>query len=432
MIIDAIEISPHVLAVVTQATETTFESTIIQPRQLDDFKYVPWYDDDNLPNKILEYVGKNEVLSAGTQFNISAIYGSGIKVQRKISEGEYQDVTDEKVLQFMEDNDLDRYLLEQISDLTYFFNVFPEIILDKAGKNILLLNSKEATYSRWAMMNEKTGLIETHFYSAEFMNQRATKDNTDVTPVLNPNNPLMDLRIRMSKNKKDRRFIIPVNFPTPGKSYYQRPYWWSVFESGWYDISMLIPSFKRALMTNQMTIKYHIELHEKYFDTIYEQENIRDAAKQAERRKEELQHIRDYLSGSEKAGKAMVSYVKYSGDGKSINMMKINVLENKFKGGEYIEDSTEASNILSYAMGVHPAIIGAAPGKNSGSLSGTDKRELFTIKQAIVKPFRDMLLKPLYLIRNFNKWDRAIEFTIPDIHLTTLDKGTDAKPILNQ
>ena len=78
--------------------------------------------------------------------------------------------------------------------------------------------------------------------------------------------------------------------------------------------------------------------------------------------------------------------------------------------------------MMAYTLGVHPSLIGATPGKNSG-FSGTDKRELFIIKQALLKPIRDRLLRPLYLIKAINNWPKDIYFTIPNIELTTLDKN---------
>jgi len=433
MIIDSFTtLMQDVGAVVTQATKSTFEPENIQVIRLKETRgVVPWGEDNRLPDDIISYVGRNEILSANVQFNVAAIYGQGIKVFEN-QNGELVESTNPKVREFLENNDLNSYLLEQISDLVMFYNLFPEIILDKAGKNIVLLNSKEATYSRWETCNEKTGLIEHHLYSAEWVSGRYNEDNVTITPVLDMRNPLRDLRVRMTTKSRDMRFIVPIHFPTPGRTYYQRPYWWSVFESGWYDISMLIPAFKKALLTNQMAIKYHIQLHENYFDKIYETEKITDEVKKEERKKKELEDIRDYLKGAEKAGKTMVSKVMYSPDGKEIPMMKISVIDDKAKGGEYIEDSAEVSNILSYAMGVHPNLIGSSPGKNSGTLSGTDKRELFTIKQALIKPLRDMLLRPLNLIRDFNKWPENIVFAIPDIHLTTLDKGKDAEPVVTK
>ena len=125
----------------------------------------------------------------------------------------------------------------------------------------------------------------------------------------------------------------------------------------------------------------------------------------------------------------MVSFFKDSPDGKKRYKIEIVQIENKFKGGEYLEDSGEVSNMIAYTLGVHPSLIGASPGKTS-SMSGTDKRELFIIKQALLKPIRDRILRPLYLVKRINGWPEEIHFAIPNIELTTLDKnktGTETK-----
>ena len=97
------------------------------------------------------------------------------------------------------------------------------------------------------------------------------------------------------------------------------------------------------------------------------------------------------------------------------------------EGGEWNEDSEEVSNIVSFAMQTHSSLIGSTPGKNKGSFSGTDKRELFLMKQAMMKPYRDRLMRPLTVIKRFNGWDKDIVFNIPDIEFTSLDQNKSGK-----
>lgn len=54
-------------------------------------------------------------------------------------------------------------------------------------------------------------------------------------------------------------------------------------------------------------------------------------------------------------------------------------------------------------------------------------------KQAMMKPIRDLLLQPLRIVKEVNGWNPDIDFIIPNIMLTTLDRGTGAvKQIGNQ
>ena len=110
--------------------------------------------------------------------------------------------------------------------------------------------------------------------------------------------------------------------------------------------------------------------------------------------------------------------------------MKITAIDNNFKGGEYLDDSEEASNIMSYAMGVHPSLIGSSPGK-AKTINGTEARELFIIKQSLMKPIRDRILRPLYIIKAINGWDPTLKFVIPNIELTTLDKNTGSTKVIS-
>jgi len=84
---------------------------------------------------------------------------------------------------------------------------------------------------------------------------------------------------------------------------------------------------------------------------------------------------------------------------------------------------------MSYAMSVYTQLIGSTPGKTGGSLSGTDKREMYQIKSALMKPYRDRLLRPLQLIKKFNKWPENLVFTVPDYEFTTLDENKSGKQL---
>jgi hypothetical protein len=103
-------------------------------------------------------------------------------------------------------------------------------------------------------------------------------------------------------------------------------------------------------------------------------------------------------------------------------------LQMNIKGGEYLEDIEEVHNILCYGMGVQGSVVGSVPGKGS-NMSGTDKRELFAIKQALCKPLRDRLLKPFEIIRDYNGWSDKIEFVVEDMTFTTLDEEASGQKI---
>lgn len=404
---------------------------------------VPWGENNDLPAVTIQKIYKNPVVSSGIKFSVDTLYGDGIRYGRyEMKDGKkvFVEASDvDEINEFFENNDINGYHLQACSDMTIFFNVFVEIIFNRE-KKIVKVSSKEAAFSRFEVMNPKTARIEHHFYSAKWGSSTMKKDeDIDVTRVLDSNGPLRDLRIIMGDlpddegNKEDRmskekiyRFIIPVNYPTPGRPYYQKPYWFSIFESGWFDFACKIPEFKNALMDNQMQIKYHIELSDDYFPTIFRAEGITEPEAQKARIKKEYQDLNKFLNDHKNSGKSVISFVKYSPEGKELRRMKVTVIEDQMKDGKYIEDSEEASNVMSYGMNVHPSLIGSSPGK-SKTINGTEARELWIIKQSQMKPFRDRLLMPLYLIKAINGWPQDIHFAIPNMVLTTLDKGTGSE-----
>ncbi len=423
-------------------------STIATPVGLEtDIEFYNWGSDNNMPNKLIESAYKNNVVASNLDFNARIGYGDTIQVvlrsRNASNEIEYVPLMEseaQEVFDFLRDNNYTLLQQEMVHDLMLLNNSFVEFIMNKACTKILQVRHKEAAYSRLSMMND-SGRIEYHGYCSDWLN--ASSEKVIATPLLDYDNPIYDLKVKMGKkpdengktnNKKIPRHILHIAPPSPGKFYYQKAYWWSIFESHWYDFSCSIPEFKMNLMKNQMVLKYHVQIRKGFFDDMFRSEGITDPKKKEERKLDFYRQLEDFLSGKENAGKNFVSEISYSDiqKGLEIQDIKITPIESFIKGGEYIEDSEEASNAICYAMGVHPSLQGASPGKNK-TINGTEARELFIIKQAMMKPIRDLLLQPLRIVKEVNGWNPDIDFIIPNIMLTTLDRGTGAvKQIGNQ
>lgn len=418
-------------------------------------KLVEWGEDNVAPQKVIEMVGKSPIMSENMLFNISLGYGMGIipakrdfdkdgnpimksyefwlkeQLEAKPEDKDLQKKQKQlqEVLTFIEENDISFYLTEQFTDLNYFFQLWPEIILSNEGKKVTELNHKESAFCRWAEMDEN-GKLNYVLYSGKW-HDSPSKEDIHAVEALDYRRPIKDLKERIKSGKTgDKVFFMPLRFPSPGKVYYPKPYYYSIFESGWYDFAIAIPEFKKTLIQNQSAIQYIVRISDKYFPRIFKDEKITDPDKQNERIKKFYADVKAFVMGKENAGKAFITYQTTTLDGKTLPDVEIVTLDNKFKGGEYIEDSSEVNSIMCYAMNTHPSLIGATPGKTGSNISGSEARELFLIKQIILKPFRDIVLKPFYLIKAINNWPADMEFHIPNMVLTTLDKnksGTEAK-----
>jgi hypothetical protein len=391
--------------------------------------YVPWGDDNQRPFQVMGKIKKDEVLSQNKLFNTLTGYASGIRIRRD----DGTKINDPEQKNFFKYNRMPRYLLEQVTDFKHFFFSVSVIILSRDGKKIVQLRHKEAAYVRFETCNPENGQIE-HLFYADWEDTITGK--IEIIPVLDISNPLGDLETRMGripdregkvrKPVKERVFAIINQFPVPGCKYYPFAPFWSVFLSGWYDIKQMIPGGKKAKFRNHAQIKYQVEVHRDYWQNICHEEKITDPEEKAARIKKEKENIRDFLTGIENSGKLWITGYYTDPTGKETRMVRINLVDQGKEGGDWITDSEEASNMLCYADNIHPNLVGATPGKNHGGFSGSVQRELFTMKQALEKPYHDILLEPLFLIKEYNGWEDIL-IDIPVITLTTLDKGKDAE-----
>jgi hypothetical protein len=435
-IIDGVTWLPGVnAAVITTSSRDMFEE-ILKPVQIGKYNIAPWGESNDLPQQVIDKVGLSEVLESGTLFNTLVLYGQGVIPMKKVvKDGKVVDLIEcpyDEVNMFWEDNDVAGYFLEQSTDMAWFFNVVPECILSNDLKSIVSLRSKEAAYSRWGVIPPGENRILKHYYSAKWNNSPTEADLVE-SEVLDSYNPFLDLTNRITGRKfREPRFMIPINFPTPGKIYYQKPSWYSVFNSGSYDYACMLWEFKKALLRNGLSVRYVIYVSDKYWDIILQEDGINVGDKEAvkARKAKEFEKFKGFINGEKNAGKGLLATKKVIPSGSSAieeKYIQIDIIKPDIKGGEFVEDSEEVSNMMSYAMGVHPSLIGSSPGKNNGSFSGTDKRELFMIKSAMMKPYRDRMLRVFNFIKRFNNWPADLVFVVPEMDFTTLDQNKTGK-----
>lgn len=159
-------------------------------------------------------------------------------------------------------------------------------------------------------------------------------------------------------------------------------------------------------------------------------DRLKHAAITIKQKKALINEINDTLTGEENAGKALASLAKTipSGNGTTVEKyFTIEKIDNNVAEGEYLTDYETGANVVSYAMGVHPSLIGATPGKNSNSLSGSNIREIFLMKQALSKPMIDRAMRPFQAIKKINGWPSDFVITIPEYTFVTLDQAKSGK-----
>lgn len=403
------------------------------------YKVMPWGQDNLLPNTMLDILSENMVTSQCQEFNTLCCYGQGVRfVDRKTK----SDVDDEEILDFCLRNSLHEIFLEQSTDMKYWCWTVTVIVLSRDGNKIVQVRPRDAMYCRLEYaLSTKSGNIE-HVFYGDWRTTFYDEKKIEAIPLLDIWDPLSDLEIRMGKMPdpatgksrqatKDRKFAIITKMATPGCQYYPTPYYASVFKDAWLDIYRLIGLGKRHMIKNTSAPRVQIEVHEDYWNSVCDNENILEPEKRVARKEKEKQNIIDFVTGVQNAGKALVSGYFIDPNGKENRMVRINQLNDagKKEGGDWSDDMSEASNALCFAFGVHPNLVGATPGKSQMNNSGSDKRELFTLKQATQTPTHDVMCKPYHVILHYNGWHKKATVDVPMIQLTTLDKNTDSQKV---
>lgn len=414
-------------------SETTFggaESVTTTP--VDKLSYVNWGNDNQLPYHIMKLIGRDEVMSTNKQFNALTCYGSGLHY---VDKDTCEDTTVSEVDEFAFSNNLPKLFMEHCHDIKYFYFCVTVLHLNRAGDKIVALRHREACFTRFEKADDK-GVIN-HIFVGNF-DENINSDQIEVLPLLNDTDPFGDLMVRMGRKEgrdgqmkvrtNERTFAIVVRLPTPGNLYYPIPHYASVFRGSWYDIKQLIGVGKKQSLKNHSPLRYLVQINDKYWERLFKTRNIQsDPVKQKECIDEEKRKINEYLSGVENSGKSMYSGFYIDPTGQVNEMIKIDVVKNKNEGGDWSEDIVEASNILCYADNIHPNLVGATPGKAQMNNSGSDKRELFTLKQAIEVGVHDLMKLPHNVVLRYNGWNDRVKVIIPMITLTTLDTNGDAQ-----
>ena len=410
------------------AEDDDFVNTIgIGGRQ---YQYVPWGGDNMLPYHVQTLIGKNMVASQCQQFNSLVSYGQGLQF---FNRGTEDRASDPEIRRFCLSNALHLQFWEQATDMKYYFFSVLHISLSRDGSKIVKLRHEDACHCRFSPRNNKGNSDYVIIANWRKVNPKKAR----VLPLLDEVDPFGDLMVRLGREPNpetgkrtertaERHFAVVCRVPTVGHQIYPIPYYYSIFLDAWYDIYRLIGTGKRYMIKNTAAPRWQVEIHKNYWNNVCNEEGITNPEERKERIKKERQNITEFCTKPENAGKAWITSYDTVLDGKEMRMVRIYALgADKKEGGDWSEDMGEAANSLCFAMGVHPNMVGATPGKSQMNNSGSDKRELFNLKQAIEKPWHDVMEVPYHVTMHFNGWDEKYDIKVPMIEMTTLDKNKE-------
>ena len=401
------------------------------------YTYISWGDNNLLPYEIEKRIEKNSVMSQNKLFNLLTCYGRGLEYMDVATMGDKapRPTTDKEICIWQLRNSVKRFFAEQIVDMKHYFFCVAVFLLSNDRKKILRIVHKDACNIRFEKADKK-GRIS-HVFYADWKRENVDPDSVEVIPLLDSWDPYGDLMARTGRQKDEwgffeeergTKFAVVCTMPTVGSHYYQIPPYTAAFRDGWYDMYGLLTAAKKAKLKNGQNIRYHVEISLQFWEERARSKGISMGTPAFEDMKDEfIEDLKKCLSGSENSDKLIWSEFETLVTGEERHNIKINVVDTSKAGNEYNDDVAEASNVLCYDDNVHPNLAGATPGKSQMNNSGSDKRELFTMKQALETLPHDMMMTLHNTVIWFNGWEEKVVPVVPMIMLTTLDKNTDAK-----
>ncbi|WP_417365560.1 hypothetical protein [Flavobacterium beibuense] len=403
-----------------------------------------WGPNNDYPQQIIAETKKNGTAIRSLSFNRRIHYGNGIVFLKldATEEGKHDpkvipinnpDMADVKA--FFKKSQMARFFKETIADLEWWSIAFPEYILSNDFSQINKVKRHKTAWCRFEVMNEESGLIENVYISEKFGKEGVTPDSVYVSKV-----PLIDSYWSVEevkeycKENKIHNFIRPIFYPLIDEAYYPVSEWHAAFTSGWLGIANAVPKWVKSMFENQASIKYHIEIDERYYEVTFlnEWKQFTKARRDEERRKT-LDSINEHLSGAENAGKSIQTMMYVNQDGVQESYIKITTIDDKFKEGAYLPQAEAANSEVAFASGVDSSVIGSGiPGGKLGAGSGSDKNAAYNIANALMKTNRETTLETFDFIRDYNEWDDNISAAFENTVLTTLDKNpTGSQKIAN-
>ena len=433
-----------------------------------------WGEDNRFPQNIEQQMAYCGVGKEALSWKARALFGAGIipgiikdyVVENGVTTEVFEPLKkagNAEVYDFINQRNMFRFWLEYFLDWVWFGNCFPEMIFDKAGKKITHFVQQESCDSRFMQQNE-AGEIQSVLLSKIWgmgtdQFARFDPDKAILGVIKNLNTPYevdgkyikkvdcidmynalasaQDIAKKLQTKPANalKSAILPVNYPSPNKTYYQVPAWDGARLGGWVEIACKIPAIIKLFLKKGTRLQYHIEVPETYFDKKFTREVWQgmSSEKQNDARRELLKSMDDFLTSDKATFATFVSFFDINPLDKSEwGRIKITQIENKYGVDKDLVTSSAADLQILAAMGVHPTLFGAGSiGGTQQRTGGSDIREAFLIYNAQLNLERQVALEPLYLARDFNQWNPEIQFRIIDTKLTTLDQNKGTAKIIS-
>lgn len=421
----------------------------------------PWGDNNEMPWEIADDIRNCGVLAAALDAKARIGNGKGIApflLTNIDSDGkeELEYVDDDQVHDWLEQNESFEFGYDSSYDKHAYGWTCGSYVLNFKKDQITRVKRHDVFEARLEKRDPATRLIQNLYLSADWRLSGTVYNPKKEARIklLEEGNEFAQLTEALKANSNLLEYGFINRTLRNGSQYYPIP----TYRSGraWVSIARSVPAFKRAMYAQQMSIKYIVIIHPKFFEDKYGQLdwNKYTADKKKELRSEYNEKINAYLAGENNAYKSIITGGFTDNTGILVPYVSITAIDSKTPGGEYLPDSGAANSEILFALMINPALMGAGNpgGKAYGDTSGgSNVRESFLVQIMIMEAERRLNSSVFNVVKKFNGWSKRLEvnrtvtpvtgaatpqskivkprlvFRYPTGLLTTLDTGKSTK-----
>lgn len=405
-----------------------------KPREIKDAnakdlkKIKPWGNDNNYPEWVLDQIKDVTLVEPIIDWKARALYSGGLVYGVEYienNEEKFKRLIIPEIEEFLDETDILNYLTIASSNFYTYYNAMAELTVSRSGEKIAYLRALQTPTYRMGKKNNN-GVIEKIYTSPNWEEYgEEHKEVKDIT-LFNPfHTSKEDI-----KKLAEKPLAYNLSNPSPGRHYYAKAPWHNILTT-WLPIARAIPEFKKALLANQITIKYMVKVPEWWWEWRYPNFNKTSASERKKIVEQERANFEEFFAGK-KQGNSLMYTQRDSTPAKTYGDWEVTVVDDKLKEGVYLEDSQEADAHIFKNMQVDPTLFGGTVGKDRSSAgSGSDKRVAWNNYMIMTKPHQDRILSPLQLIAKMNGWQEQYKengklvFRMNNYQIARLDSGKE-------
>jgi hypothetical protein len=399
------------------------DTTAAPPLDLTAWPWSPWGSQSNnlLPAEMAKYIEECGILNAALNAKSIMSVGKGIQpyLLKDIDADGNEDLlwlNDDEILSWVEDNGLFEKTLDFAYDRIAYGWRAGTFILNRERNKINRVIRKDVYDCRLQKkdpMSKDPDLIRNLYLCSNWdkvgYNPKEPNANTGdwvvTIPALKEGYETEDLK----KHKSGFEFAFIDRPRRNGRQYYPLPLWWSAKE--WVKVAREIPLQKNAIFQNAIMLRYMVTIADRYWvDVIDSRWGTLSEKERADKQSQTYDSIDKWLSGTHNQGKSLFAgtYIE-SGIPEPQQYIKIEALDDKFKDGKLLPDSSAANVEILMALLMNPAFIGAGMtgGASHGSQSGgSNIRESYMTQIMLMEAERKQTVRIMNIVAEYNGWNK--------------------------